>query len=92
MNNTCFTDREMMDDVLSSQKFITEGYNSSANEAAESAVKNAMMSILDEEHTIQHEVFTEMQNRGWYQTEKAEQTKVNETKSKYAADCGCCCW
>ncbi len=91
MNNTCFTDREMMDDVLSSQKFITEGYNSSANEAAESAVKNAMMSILDEEHTIQHEVFTEMQSRGWYQPEKAEQTKVNETKSKYASDCGCCC-
>lgn len=29
-----FGDREMMEDVLSSQKFVTEGYNTFANECA----------------------------------------------------------
>lgn len=28
-----FGDREMMEDVLSSQKFVTEGYNTFANDA-----------------------------------------------------------
>ena len=90
MNTPCFSDREMMNDVLSSQKFITSGYNTTANEAGEPAVKNVIMTILDEEHKIQHEVFSEMQNRGWYQTEAAPQNKVQETKDKFSENCPSC--
>lgn len=78
-----FGDREMMDDALSSQKSITDGYNSYANECATPALKSEFMNILNEEHQIQHEVFTEMQKRGWYQVTPAEQTKINQCKQKY---------
>lgn len=90
MSTPCFSDREMMNDVLSSQKFITSGYNTTANEAGEPSVKNVMMSILDEEHAIQHDVFCEMQTRGWYQTEAAPQNKVQETKDKFSQNCPSC--
>lgn len=89
MNTPCFDDREMISDVLSSQKFMTDGYNTSANEAAEPTVKNAMMSILDDEHSIQHDVFLEMQKRGWYQTEAAPMQKIQETKDKFSSNCSC---
>ncbi len=91
MNTNSFSDREMIGDILSTQKFITDGYNTSANEASEPSVKNALMSILEEEHVIQHDVFVEMQSRGWYQTECAPQDKIDQTKQKYCASCNTCC-
>ena len=85
INTNQFGDREMMDDALCSQKFITDGYNAYANECATPVLKTDFMNILNEEHQIQHEIFLEMQKRGWYQTEAAEQTKINQAKQKYLA-------
>lgn len=80
-----FGDKEMLEDSLSSQKFITDGYNTFANECASAQLKTDFMNLLNEEHQIQHEIFTEMQKRGWYQMEAAEQTKINQAKQKYLA-------
>lgn len=85
MNTNLFGDREMMDDALSSQKFISEGYNSFANECATPALKTDFMNILTEEHQIQHELFLEMQKRGWYQVEAADQNKIQQAKQKFSA-------
>ncbi len=82
-NNACFGDREMMDDALSSQKFITEVYNTFANECTSGALKTEFMNILTEEHQIQHDIFAEMQKRGWYAPEAADQNKVNQAKQKF---------
>ncbi len=84
-----FQDQERITDVLSTQKSATDGYNTFANEASSPEVKNTLMTILNEEHEIQHQVFTEMNKRGWYQTEAAEDNKINQTKQKFAADCCC---
>lgn len=83
MNQMKFCDKDILTDMLSSQKFITEGYNSYANESATPAVKTDFMNILNEEHVIQNEVFNELQNRGWYSTEAADMNKVSQTKQKY---------
>lgn len=80
-----FTEKEMLTDMLSSQKFVTDGYNTFANECATPVIKSEFMNILNEEHQIQHEVFLEMQKRGWYQTEAAEQNKVNSAKQKFSS-------
>ena len=87
MISNCFDDRAKLDDALSSQKFISDGYNTSANGAAEPMVKNTLMSLLEEEHDIQHDLFLQMQKRGWYQTEPAPQQKIDETKSKFSTCC-----
>lgn len=81
MNN--FTDKNIMTDALMTQKSVTAGYNYSANEAANMNVKNTMMDLLNEEHSLQHEVFEEMSKRGWYPTEAASDNKINEVKSTY---------
>ncbi len=84
-NAASFTEKEMLTDMLSSQKFVTEGYNTFANECATPVIKSEFMNLLNEEHQIQHEVFLEMQRRGWYQTEAADQNKVNQAKQKFSA-------
>lgn len=83
INTNQFGDKEMLGDALSAQKFVTSGYNTFANECATASLKTDFMNILNEEHQIQHELFLEMQKRGWYQVEAADQAKIQQTKQKY---------
>ncbi len=83
MNNWNLTDREIMDDVLTSQKHITGVYNTFSNECVNQQLQADMMTILREEHNMQFDVFSDMQKRGWYSPAAAEQQKVTEAKSKF---------
>lgn len=78
------TDQELLTDALSSQKFITANYNTFSGECACDNLRGKMLNILDQEHKIQNEIFQEMQKRGWYKTEPAEQQKIQETKQKFS--------
>lgn len=78
-----FTDREIMDDILTSQKHITGIYNTFSNECVNQQLQNDMVNILKEEHGIQFTVFSEMQKRGWYSPCAAEAQKINDTKTKF---------
>ena len=81
--NAMFSDKDKLTDVLASQKFITDNYNTITNECMTPEVRGVFMSILKEEHDIQNEIFTEMHKRGWYQVQPAEQQKIQQVKTKY---------
>ena len=76
-------DKDMLEDVLTSQKQITGLYNTYANECATTAIRDEMMNILHDEHDIQADIFMEMQKRGWYPTPMAEEQKIQSTKQKF---------
>ena len=78
-----FNEKEKLLDSLSSQKLITDCYNNYANECASNEVKGIFMNILNEEHVIQHDIFCEMQKRGWYNPPQAEQNKVKTAADKF---------
>ena len=82
MNNQ-MQDKDLMLDILSSQKFVTGNYNTSTNECATTNLRQDFMNILHEEHEIQAELFTEIHNRGWYPTTPAEQPKIDQARQKY---------
>ena len=84
IQNQTFDDREILNDALISQKFLTDDYNIFAGECSTPTVYNEFMSILADEHQIQNEVFQEMAKRGGYQTQPAEQQKINEAKTKFS--------
>ena len=81
--NSTFTDKEIMDDVLTSQKHITDVYNTYSNECVNQQLQDDMLKILKEEHAIQFNVFSEMQKRGWYSPGAAQAQMINETKTKF---------
>ena len=83
MNNASFSDKDIMTDLLSSQKFVTDGYNTFTNECACPSLRSDMLNILNDEHHIQSDVWTEMNKRGWYPTEAADQNKINQVRQKY---------
>ena len=80
---TSYTDKDRMTDMLMSQKLITGTYNTYTNECSTPEVRSAFMSLLAEEHQIQHDVFCEMQKRGWYQVQTAEAQKIQQAKQKF---------
>ena len=81
--NPSFGDREILEDLLSSQKQITAEYNAAANECASSALQGEFMTLLGEEHQIQMELFQEMQKRGWYPAEQASQQKISQAREQF---------
>ena len=77
-------DKDMLCDSLASQKEITGIYNTFSNECVSTPLRNELLNILHDEHSIGADILSEMQKRGWYQTTPAEQTKINEAKNKFS--------
>lgn len=84
MNQQNMTDKEIMEDILSSQKFITDTYNTFTNECVNQQLRTDFLNILREEHNIQQSVYDQMKMRGWYTTEQAEQQKVSSAYTKFS--------
>ena len=78
-------EQQTMMDLLSSQKYLTGMYQSFGNECATPVVRSCMFSILEEEQRISEEIFTQMNTRGYYPVEKAEDTKVDQARMKFRA-------
>ena len=75
-------EREMLDDFLVGQKHITSNYNMYAGECVNEQLRNTFLNILDDEHKIQADIFSDMQTNGWYQVEQADQQKIQQAKQK----------
>lgn len=78
-----FGDREILDDMLASQKEMTGLYNLAAGECASGALRGVLMDLLGEEHQMQADIFTELSKRGWYPTEQAPQQKVRQALERF---------
>lgn len=77
------SDQEIMEDILSSQKHITDTYNTFSNECANPILRDDFLKILREEHNIQATVYTDMSKRGWYAPQQADQNLINQAKTKF---------
>ena len=85
MQNTTFPEKEQITDLLSLEKFLAGNYNSFLLESATPEMVRCFSSLLEDTHAMQQSIFNEMQQRGWYATTKAEDTKINQTKQKFSA-------
>ncbi|MGN0334104.1 MAG: spore coat protein [Lachnospiraceae bacterium] len=82
-----YTDKEVLTDGLCAQKASTGKFNMAANECVHENVRETMLKILEQEHSIQFDVFKMMHQRGFYETPAAEEKKVAEAKQKFAQSC-----
>ncbi len=78
-------EKEILSDFLISQKLISASYNTYAGECTNQQLRTAFLNILDEEHDIQANIFNDMQSKGWYKTEPADQNKVQQAKQKLSS-------
>lgn len=83
--NHAFTDKEQMNDLLQSEKYLTGCYNSYLLEAATPEVKRCFEAMLTDTHSMQQQIFSDMNSRGWYPVTKAEEQKITAAKQKFAS-------
>lgn len=87
-SNNCYTEKEALHDALEAQKQIAGMFNSYSNECANNEVRKVMLDILNDEHSIQFDVFNDMQKRGYYPVSPAQQDKITKMKNTYSQQAG----
>lgn len=83
-NVNMLTEKEILQDCLSSQKFTTTNLNTFAGECVCEQLRSAFLNILDDEHRIQADIFNDMSSKGWYPTQPADQQQLQQVKQKFS--------
>jgi len=69
-------DRDRVNDVLATEKYMTQGYNTSLNEFSHREIYDTVKQIFIETHDAQRAVFEQMFNNGWYKLPQQELSTV----------------
>lgn len=75
--------QDIINDLLIAEKNLCSIYSTAVTEASTPNVRENLKSVLTCELDIQNQVFKTMEQKGWYQTEQAERTKINEAMNKF---------
>jgi spore coat protein CotF len=84
-----YSEKEILADALSAQKTAANLYNTASFECVHDDLRDAVNRCLEQEHSIQVDVFNEMHKRGFYPTPEAEQEKINQTKQTFSQCANC---
>ncbi len=80
-----FGEKEQATDLLMSEKFLAGTYNSYLLESATPEVLRCFDELLRDTQSAQQVLFREMNSRGWYPITKAQDTKLDSEKQKFAS-------
>ena len=76
-------DKDLMENELLLIKGACDLYLHGAIESTTAEVHDAFKCALEETLNIQNKVYNLMSEKGWYQTEQAQQQQINATKQKF---------
>lgn len=79
-------DRDLMESELLTIKGVCDLYLHGALESTTAEVHQAFEDALSTSIDIQNRLYNLMAEKGWYQTETAEQQKIDTLKQKYNAN------
>lgn len=78
-------DKELMEKELLVIKGVCDLYLHATLESTTAEVHDAFKCALNESLDIQNKLYNLMVEKGWYQTEIADQNKINTTKQNFAS-------
>ena len=82
-NHPNLSEKELMNDLLTSEKQISSAYNVGITEASCANLRQHLTSCLNDTQNIQYQIFDAMKQRGWYQIKKAQPQDVQSAKTKF---------
>lgn len=77
-------DQELMENHLSLVKGICDLYLHGTIESTTAEVHSAFQNALSEELNIQNKLYNLMKEKGWYQTDEADMSKISIAKEKFS--------
>ncbi|MDR1598810.1 MAG: spore coat protein [Oscillospiraceae bacterium] len=80
--NQQWNDQDMIGDLLVQEKQLISAYSTNMVEGSQHPLRTLMAQHLDQTSHDQFNLFQQMQQRGWYQTQPAEQNAINSTRQR----------
>ncbi|GAB7057492.1 hypothetical protein JCM16163A_42410 [Paenibacillus sp. YK5] len=77
-------DRDLLNDGLSTCKYLTDGFNVAVREASHQQLHDDMLQILTETHQSARELYNLMFQNGWYKLEAEEQQKLQQAHQQFS--------
>ena len=77
-------DKNLMQNILLLEKGVCDLYMHGSIESSTQNVHQAFKTALNDSLNIQDTIYTKMSAKGWYQTEQAEQAKIDNLKQKFS--------
>lgn len=77
-------DRDMLNDVLATEKYLTDNFNIFAREASHDQLHRTVMGVLTESHQAARETYKLMFRKGWYELTSAPQHTLQQTKQQFS--------
>ncbi|REE86556.1 coat F domain-containing protein [Paenibacillus taihuensis] len=78
------TDRDRINDILATEKYLTDGFGIAAREASHVSLHQDIMTVLNETHQCQHEIFELMFRKGHYKLEAEEQQTLDQAYQQFS--------
>ncbi|UTI42339.1 spore coat protein [Niallia sp. RD1] len=76
-------DRDYTNDLLSTEKYMTDSYSTALNEASNEPLYQDLLAIFTETQNMQRELYDLMFQKGWYKLEAAEQQKLQQSYQQF---------
>ncbi|MBA4602768.1 spore coat protein [Thermoactinomyces mirandus] len=77
-------DRDRINDILATQKYLSNGYNVATYEASTDELYQLQLQCLNEVHQASRELFLLMNQKGWYKLEAADQNKISQKSQQFS--------
>ncbi len=77
-------DRDILNDVLATEKYLTDNFNIFAREASYPALHNDVEGILCDTHKAARDSFHAMFQRGWYVLEGVDKQKIQHDQQQFS--------
>lgn len=78
-------DRNLMENMLLLEKGVCDLYMHGTIESSSADVHQAFSDSLNTALNIQEQIYSKMEDRGWYKSEQAEQCKMDNLRMKFSS-------
>lgn len=80
-------DRDLMENMLLLEKGVCDLFMHGAIESSTAQVRNTFEDSLHTALSLQDQIYTKMEERGWYSADQADSSKINSVKMKFSGEC-----
>ncbi|MBU9710471.1 spore coat protein [Evansella tamaricis] len=76
-------DRDYINDVLTTEKYMTASYSTALNEASHESLYMDLEQIFTETQRCQRDLFNLMFQKGWYSFDPAQQQQLSQSYQQF---------
>lgn len=78
-------DRDRLNDILATEKYLTDSFNVAVREASHDQLFQDVLQVLQETHQAGRDVYNLMFQKGWYTLEAEPQTEIDQVQQQFQA-------